>query len=219
MPSHRGSPRPPAPELTVTIEVEPSSGDRADQLAGREGPLFAAPAWLAGLGRKIRPLWRFRGAAVLLALAVAAVIVARPGQAPTVPAETSATSAPAPHATSGTAAPRPSSRTMVVPGSARPGETVTLVGYQRRGVCDATAVYLGARLLAHERIAVVDSALPDWDAVVLAVRLPVDVTPGSHLVTLVGALPGPGRGAGTCTDARQRSSVIATALLVIAPAD
>jgi hypothetical protein len=102
-----------------------------------------------------------------------------------------------------------------VPASAEPGQTLTMIGYQRRGSCSDTTVYVDLRPVGHQVVAVVNNALPDWDGVVLSVRLPDDVTPGPHVVTLMGALPGRGRSGelDPCADESVHTGVVASALL------
>jgi hypothetical protein len=207
------------------IEVD-SCVDETDQLAGRDGRPMAVPAWMVGLAgwlrtrgqRIISPLWRIRYPALVFVALIAVAVALRPGQGSTVPLHSIAT---VPESGTQDPAPpvdRPTYRSLVVPASVRPGQTMTVVGYQRRGVCEATTlVYLDLQPVGHEVLAVVDAALPDWDGIVLSVRVPTDITAGVHVVSLIGALPRPDRGADICTDTPQHTGTLASALFSVEP--
>jgi hypothetical protein len=78
------------------------------------------------------------------------------------------------------------------PATARPGEAVTLMGYQHHGLCGDLEVRLDGSPVAVRTREIVDGAQPGWDGVVLAITLPAELTAGPHRIELLGPLPGRG---------------------------
>jgi hypothetical protein len=156
---------------------------------------------------------RYREVAIALAVIGAAVTGLELWREPTITG-----TSPAPIATSGTAAgsavPAPFP-TLVAPATARPGQRLTLVAFERRGLCPETALLLDGAPMLIEKAELIDSALLGWDGTVLTLDLSATLAPGPHRLDLLGATPIVGRGADACGSEPRHRATLATATLLI----
>jgi hypothetical protein len=147
----------------------------------------------------------------LLALLVgAAAIIAQDGgddAAP--PGAVSATTQPA-----RAAVPEPYPL-LAAPATAGPGEVVSIVAYRHRGLCGHIELRLDGVRLDHRVTATIEAPHPDWDTVLLTVRIPAASSPDVHRLELAGPVPGRGRGGPRCGDGEQRWGPIATTTLEV----
>jgi hypothetical protein len=153
---------------------------------------------------------RYRDAALALGVIGAALVGLQLayGQATAATAPAAAPSASAPATTM--AFPK-----LVAPATARPGQQLTLLGYEPHGRCDQTALLLDGGPAAMQIVELIDSAQSGWDGMVLTVDLPATLAPGSHQLDLLGALPGAGHGADICDDEPMHQGRIATATIIV----
>jgi hypothetical protein len=106
---------------------------------------------------------------------------------------------------------------LVAPATVGSGEEVSIVAYQRRDLCGSIELRLDGRRLDHRVTATIEAPQPDWDSVLLTVRIPAMSGRDAHELELVGPVPGRGRGGPRCGDREQRWGRIATASVVVEP--
>jgi hypothetical protein len=163
-----------------------------------------------GTSRVRRRLRRYGDLALLGLLAVTVLIAIR---MTTRPAETAQTAAPASSFRASSSPSRDPVPRLVAPATAHPGESLTVVGYQRRGLCPSNEVLLDELPVAIQQVAIIAAALPEWDGVVFALVIPPTTPPGPHKLALVGAVPGEPSGADTCVSGPIHRGLVGTAPL------
>jgi hypothetical protein len=103
---------------------------------------------------------------------------------------------------------------LIAPGQARPGEVLTLVAYQRRGLCGGVELLFDGAPVDHQVTATIDAPHPEWNAVILTLPVASAVAAGPHELALFGPMPG-GRGGLLCADQAQHRARIAAASVVV----
>lgn len=181
-------------------------------------------------GRWRRGLRPFRDLGLFVAVVAAALILARDevlardgsqGGAPA-GADQPAVAAPAPTSPSPPGATTPPPRRspdplLVAPATVEPGETVSIVAYRPRGLCGGIELRWDGVRLDHHVTAIIEAPHPQWNSVLLTVRIPAASPAPDHQLELIGPVPGAGRGGVRCGDRDQRVGRIATASVTVAP--
>jgi hypothetical protein len=162
-------------------------------------------------GRRLR---RYADLALLGLCAVAVLIAVQATTRQSEMAQTANAAAASPFRTP-SSPPRDPVPRLVAPATARPGESMTVLCYQHRGLCASNEILLDALPVAAQQVAIIGAALPEWDGVVFALVIPPTTLPGRHELALVGATPGEPSGADTCAGPIHRGPTATAPIRVI----
>ncbi len=118
--------------------------------------------------------------------------------------------------TSGSSSPQPTPVVvshLIMPGTARPGEAVVVVGYRTSTLCGSLELRFDDAPIVH-RVQAVGSTRLGQSEIYMTMNVPSTATAGAHHVKLVGPVPG-AAGGSVCGEAPEHQDVVAAADILV----